>query len=86
MQKFSHFKDESVATIKEPESIQLLCTMALNLNFSGLLNRLREHKLFHHNTTTLLLSAPAIAPNKVEAVIRIVLNSSKPKVTSFSPH
>jgi hypothetical protein len=82
---FSNLKDERVVATIKLESPRVFFTIAEYPNFSDLLNRLWEHEVLHRSIT-LLLSALAVASDKVEAIIIIVLNYSKPKVTSISIH
>ncbi len=80
----SNFKNESVFTVEELESIQDRCLLLVHLNFPGLFDCFRHHVVLHR-LITLLLSAHAIAPNKIVKTslpTTAVFNSCKPKVNS----
>ncbi len=65
--------------------MQIKYTIAVYFIFSGLLDRLKHHDVFHRRVITFLLSALAIAGNKVVSktfTIIIVLNSCKIEVFS----
>jgi hypothetical protein len=79
--KVSNSKQQIVFLVKELESLQ--ASITVNFNFPGLLDRLWHHEVFHR-LVTLLLSALAIARNKVVSttITTTVLNSCKIEVFS----
>ncbi len=80
----TNFKQQSVVPVKELESLQVVSTICVHLDFPGLLDRLWEHEVFHRHIT-LLLSALAIARNKVvPPTFTIIIALDPRKIEVFS--